>query len=70
MKLGLFGALPIIHIFNNLERISLRSGACPYQGMSFWMILFAAQIVVTAFALFRESRRDNRFEGDKLGFRS
>jgi hypothetical protein len=70
MELGPFEAVPTIHVFSNLERIFVRRGACLYQGMSFWMILFAAQIVVTAFAFFRESGRDNRFEGDKLGFRS
>lgn len=38
--------------------------------MSFWLILFAAQIIVTVFALVRESGKDARFEGEKLGFRS
>jgi hypothetical protein len=44
--------------------------SCEYQGMSFWLILFAAQIIVTVFALVRESGKDARFEGEKLGFRS
>jgi len=38
--------------------------------MNFWLILLAAQIVIAAFALFRESGEDKRFAGDKLGFRS
>jgi hypothetical protein len=38
--------------------------------MSFWLILFAAQMIVTVFALLRESGNDDRFEGEKLGFRS
>lgn len=38
--------------------------------MTFWLILFAAQIIVTLFALLRESGKDTRFDGDKLGFRS
>jgi hypothetical protein len=38
--------------------------------MSFWLIPFAAQIIVTLFALLRESGKDARFDGEKLSFRS
>lgn len=57
-------------IFYNLDQIGSRRSACEYEGMNFWLILFAAQIVVTVFALFRESGKDTRFEGEKLDFRS
>lgn len=52
------------------QQLSYWPHACEYQGMSFWLILFAAQIIVTVFALLRESGKDARFEGEKLGFRS
>jgi len=35
-----------------------------------WMILFAVQVVVALVALFCEHGKDERFEGDKLDFRS
>jgi hypothetical protein len=38
--------------------------------MSFWLILFAAQIVIAVIALVRESGEDPRFEADKLDYRS
>jgi hypothetical protein len=38
--------------------------------MNIWTILLAAQILVTVFALFRESAKDTRFEDEKLDFRS
>ncbi len=38
--------------------------------MNFWLILFAAQIAVTAFAVLREKRGNASFEGDKLNYRS
>ena len=37
---------------------------------NFWMILFAVQVVVALVAFFRENGKDDRFEDDKLGFRS
>ncbi len=54
----------------SFQQLSCWRGACEYQGMSFWLILFAAQIIVTVVALVRESGKDARFEGEKLGFRS
>jgi len=47
-----------------------RRATCPFKGMSFWLILLAAQIVVTVIALVRESGEDTRFEGEKLTYRS
>jgi hypothetical protein len=38
--------------------------------MNIWIILLAAQILVTVFALLREPNKDERFEEDKLGYRS
>jgi hypothetical protein len=38
--------------------------------MNIWIILLAAQIVVTVFALLRESAKDTRFEDEKLDYRS
>jgi hypothetical protein len=38
--------------------------------MNIWMILLAAQILVTVFALLRESAKDSRFEDEKLDYRS
>jgi hypothetical protein len=40
------------------------------MGMSLSLILFAMQILVTMFALVRESGEDKRFEGDTLSYRS
>lgn len=40
------------------------------KGMSFWLILFAVQALVMLFAVVRDSGKDARFEGEKLGFRS
>jgi len=39
-------------------------------GMNIWTMLLAAQILVTVFALVRESAKDARFEDDKLEYRS
>ncbi len=38
--------------------------------MNFWMILLAAQVVVTIVAFARGSKQDSRFQEDKLEFRS
>jgi hypothetical protein len=38
--------------------------------MTFWLVLFALQLVASAVALVCESGEDSRFEGDKLGYRS
>jgi hypothetical protein len=38
--------------------------------MNLPLILFTLQVLVTVFALIRESGEDERFAGDKLGYRS
>jgi hypothetical protein len=38
--------------------------------MNLSLILFALQLLVTVTALIRESGEDERFAGDKLGYRS
>jgi hypothetical protein len=38
--------------------------------MNFWLIFFAAQVVVSVIAVVREKKHNNRFEGDRLGYRS
>jgi len=38
--------------------------------MNFWMILLAAQGIVTVIAFARGRRQDSRFQDDKLDFRS
>jgi hypothetical protein len=38
--------------------------------MSFLLILLGVQVIVAAFAFFRESGKDERFDGDKLEYRS
>jgi hypothetical protein len=38
--------------------------------MTLSLILLAAQIIATLFALVHESKEDPRFEGDKLMYRS
>jgi hypothetical protein len=38
--------------------------------MNFWLIFFAAQILLAVVALIRDRGEDSRFEGDALGFRS
>jgi hypothetical protein len=38
--------------------------------MNFWMILLAAQVIITVVAFVRGARQDSRFEDDKLNFRS
>ena len=38
--------------------------------MNFWMILLAAQVIITIVAFVRGKGQDNRFEDDKLDFRS
>jgi hypothetical protein len=41
------------------------------KGMNnFWMLLFAVQVAIDLVAFVRENGKDNRFEDDKLGFRS
>ncbi len=45
--------------------------ACFPDGMSnFWMILFAVQVAIAFVAFVRENGNDDRFEAEKLGFRS
>jgi hypothetical protein len=44
---------------------------CLTKGMNnFWMILFAVQVIVALVAFLRENGKDERFEDEKLGFRS
>jgi hypothetical protein len=38
--------------------------------MNFWMILLAAQVIVTVIAFARGTRQDSTFQDDKLNFRS
>lgn len=38
--------------------------------MNLWMILLAAQVIVTVIAFSRGPRQDARFQDDKLDFRS
>jgi DNA-binding transcriptional regulator of glucitol operon len=38
--------------------------------MNFWMILLAAQVIVTVLAFARGTKQDTRFQEDKLDFRS
>ena len=38
--------------------------------MNFWMILLAAQVLVAVVAFARGFRQDERFEDDKLDYRS
>jgi hypothetical protein len=38
--------------------------------MNLPLILFTLQVLVTVFALIRESGEDERFAGDKLAYRS
>jgi hypothetical protein len=38
--------------------------------MNLSLILFALQVLITIFALVCESGEDERFAGDKLGYRS
>ena len=37
--------------------------------MNFWMILLAAQVLITIIAFARGTRQDPRFQDDKLEFR-
>ena len=55
---------------SNLGNLETRSYACLIQGMSICFLLLAAQVVVAVIAFARESGKDERFEGDKLGYRS
>lgn len=49
----------------------MRPQTCLYQGMNnFWMILFAAQVVVALLAFLFENSKESRFEDEKLTFRS
>jgi hypothetical protein len=35
-----------------------------------WMVLFAIQVAIALVAILRENGKDERFEDDKIGFRS
>ena len=56
--------------FNNLQHGSGRAGKCESISMNFTLVLLAIQILVTILAFVRESGEDERFAGDKLGYRS
>jgi hypothetical protein len=58
------------HIFSSLPSVESRKDACPFHGMNFWVIFFAAQVVVSVIAVVRERKQNTRFDGDKLGYRS
>jgi hypothetical protein len=58
------------HIFNRLASVESRKDACPFDGMNFWVIFFAAQVVVSVIGVVRERKQNARFDGDKLGYRS
>ncbi len=61
----------IVHCgFNDLAALLQRAAGCESIGMSLSLILFAVQILVTIFALVRESGEDERFAGDTLSYRS
>jgi hypothetical protein len=38
--------------------------------MNIWIVLLAAQVLVAVVALMREPKNDERFDDDKLGYRS
>ncbi len=57
-------------IFQQLTRCVARHSKCFFKGMTLSLILLAAQVLVTIFALVRESGDDPRFEGEKLMYRS
>jgi hypothetical protein len=49
----------------------LRQQTCLKEGMNnFLMVLFAVQVAIALIAFFRENGKDERFEDDKIGFRS
>jgi hypothetical protein len=52
-------------VFKDLER----HAECPIKGMTIAILLIALQVVATICALVFE-RKDDRFEGDKLIYRS
>jgi hypothetical protein len=38
--------------------------------MNFWLILFAVQVVCSVLVLLREPKKDRRYDGEKLLYRS
>jgi hypothetical protein len=46
------------------------TAGCKSIGMNLSLLVFTLQILVTIFALICESGEDERFAGDKLGYRS
>jgi hypothetical protein len=38
--------------------------------MTFWLILFAAQVLCSVVVLLREPKEDRRYDGDKLFYRN
>ena len=53
-----------------LQVFQIRLRACLIKGMNIWLIVLAVQVVAAVIALVKESGEDERFEGDKLGYRS
>jgi|GEM_PF-6293947 len=37
---------------------------------NFWMVLFAVQVVIALVAFLRENGKDERFDDEKMSFRS
>src|SRR5579875_3703554 len=59
-----------VFVISNLAAGRLRRNACLSKGMSIWLILLAVQVVVTIYAFARKSGATNRFEEDRLAYRS
>lgn len=53
-------------VFNRLTGWRSR---CLKEGMNFWMILIAAQVIVAIIAFVSGTRQDPRFQDEKLEFR-
>lgn len=60
----------IVARFLSFQQLTLRQSSCTSKGMNLALIVLAAQLIVVVVAMFRESGEDERFAGDKLGFRS
>jgi hypothetical protein len=55
----------IFNPFNYLAYVKSRRSACLFDGMNFWILFFAAQVVVSIVAVVREKKHNARFEGDR-----
>ena len=63
-------AIGLAIVFSRLALVKSRNEACFFQGMNFWIMFFAAQVVVSVIAAVREKKHNARFEGEKLVYRS